>query len=75
MRKLLLVTIALSLVVVAALPSAVSAQPCNPYNQGVWQAQAPVPTPLVRGWGSSSPATATSTSWAAGRPIPPAAIT
>jgi hypothetical protein len=55
MRKLLLVTVALSLVLVAALPSVVSAQPCNPYNQGVWQTQAPVPTPMVRAWGQFFP--------------------
>ena len=54
MRKLLLVTVALS-VIVAALPSVVWAQPCNPYNQGVWQNQAPIPTPIIRGWGQYFP--------------------
>jgi hypothetical protein len=55
MRKLLLMTVALSLVVFAALPSSVSAQPCNPYNQGIWQTQAPVPSPIVRAWGQFFP--------------------
>jgi hypothetical protein len=55
MRKLLLMTVALSLVVFAALPSSVSAQPCNPYSQGVWQTQAPVPAPIIRAWGQFFP--------------------
>jgi hypothetical protein len=55
MRRLLLVTVALSLVVVAALPSAVSAQVCNPYNQGLWETKAAVPTAMIRGWGQYFP--------------------
>jgi N-acetylneuraminic acid mutarotase len=55
MRKLLLVTVALSLVVFAALPSSVSAQTCNPYNQGLWETKAPIPTPIVRAWGQFFP--------------------
>jgi N-acetylneuraminic acid mutarotase len=51
MRRLLLVTVALSLVIIAALPSAVSAQVCNPYTQGAWAAKAPVNTTVVRAWG------------------------
>jgi len=55
MRRLVLVTVALSLVVVAALPSAVSAQVCNPYNQGLWETKAPIPTAIVRAWGQFFP--------------------
>jgi hypothetical protein len=55
MRRLLLVTVGLSLVVVAALPSVVSAQICNPYTQGLWETKAPVPTPIVRAWGQFFP--------------------
>jgi Kelch motif protein len=55
MRRLLLVTIALALVVVAGFPSAVSAQTCNPYNQGIWQSGAAVPAPIVRAWGQFFP--------------------
>lgn len=51
MRKLLLMSVTLSLAVVAALPSVVSAQTCNPYTQGAWSTQAPIPTPIVRAWG------------------------
>ena len=56
MRKLLFMTVAVSLVVLAALPSSVSAQPCNPNNQGVWQTKAPVPTEIIRAWGQFFPA-------------------
>jgi hypothetical protein len=52
MRNFLLVTVAVSLAVVAAVPSDVSAQPCNPYTQGAWATRAAIPTPLVRGWGT-----------------------
>jgi len=55
MRRLLLVTVALSLIIVAALPSVVSAQPCNPYNQGLWETRAPIPGPIVRAWGQFFP--------------------
>ena len=41
MRNVLLVSLALSLVVVAALPAAVSAQVCNPYTQGSWAVRSP----------------------------------
>lgn len=55
MRRLLLVTVALSLVIVAVLPSIVSAQVCNPYSQGLWETKAPLPTTLIRGWGQFFP--------------------
>jgi N-acetylneuraminic acid mutarotase len=51
MRNFLLVSVALSLAVLAAFPSAVSAQVCNPYTQGAWSVKAPIPTPIVRAWG------------------------
>src|SRR5881397_2863535 len=51
MRKFLLVSVALSLVVLAAFPTAVLAQVCNPYTQGAWQVKAAVPTNITRAWG------------------------
>jgi N-acetylneuraminic acid mutarotase len=56
MRNFLLVSVALSLAVLAAFPSAVSAQVCNPYTQGAWSVKAPIPTPIVRAWGVYFPA-------------------
>ena len=56
MRSFLLVTVAVSLAVIAAFPSVVSAQTCNPYTQGAWTVKAPIPTPLVRAWGQFYPA-------------------
>jgi hypothetical protein len=55
MRKLLLMTVALSLVVFAALPSSVSAGSCNPYTQGAWSLKTPVNTNIVRAWGAFFP--------------------
>jgi len=55
MRKLLLMTVALSLVVLAAVPSSVSAGICNPYNQGLWESKASVPNPMIRAWGQFFP--------------------
>src|SRR5687767_5524442 len=55
MRNFLLVTVAVSLAVVVAVPSDVSAQVCNPYTQGLWAAETALPTPLVRGWGAHFP--------------------
>jgi hypothetical protein len=51
MRNFLLVTVAVSLALIAAVPSDVSAQPCNPYTQGAWTTKTAVPTPIVRSWG------------------------
>jgi Kelch motif protein len=55
MRKFLLVSVVLSLAVLAAFPTAVLAQlrggTCNPYTQGAWSVKAPVPTPITRAWG------------------------
>jgi len=52
MRNVLLVAVVLSLAVIAAFPTDVSAQACNPYSpQGAWSAKAPVPTPMSRAWG------------------------
>jgi len=52
MRNVLLVAVVLSLAVVAALPTPVSAQVCNPYSpQGAWVVKTPVPTPMARAWG------------------------
>jgi len=55
MRNFLLVAVALSLAMVAAVPSDVSAQVCNPYTQGSWATKTAVPTPIVRAWGTFFP--------------------
>ena len=51
MRNFLIVIVAVSLALVAAVPSDVSAQICNPYTQGLWTTKTAVPTPIVRAWG------------------------
>ena len=49
MRKFLLVSVALSLVALAAFPTAGLAQVCIPPSG--WSTKAPIPTPIVRAWG------------------------
>lgn len=57
MRKLIFVALAVAPAAMAAFPPAVSAQVCNPYTQGSWALEAPVPVTVVRAWGQWHPDT------------------
>lgn len=55
MRSFLWVSLALVLAAVVAFPPPASAQVCNPYTQGAWGLETPIPQPIVRAWGQFFP--------------------